>query len=455
MVIVMKLEVQYRLVVAAIAWLSLAAFLFNERSTVAGENWPAFRGADSRGVADDADIPSVWSSENNVKWKVEIPGRGWSSPVVWQGKVFLTTCVDSGAPPEARKGLYFGGEQNKAPQREHRWIVYCLELGTGKILWEKTVNNGIPATPVHVKNTYASETPIVDAKHVYATFGNLGIFCLTHSGEIVWKLPIEPRAIQMNWGPAASPVLDDGKLYFVNDNQDSSYLQALDAKTGKELWRVTREEQSNWATPFIWKNPIRTEIITPGTRKTRSYDLSGRELWEITGSSPITIATPYEAHGLLYVTSGYVLSPKKPIFAIRPGASGNISLTDKETSNDYVVWCQKNGAPYNPSTIVYRDRMYVLYDRGLFGCFNALTGEEIYPKQRLGSLEFTSSPWASNGKIYCLSESGETFVIAAKDQFEELGINRLGEDDMCMATPAIAGNSLLIRTLNRIYCLHK
>ena len=421
----------------------------------AGDHWPAFRGGDAAGVADDADLPDQWSPTENVAWKVEIPGRGWSSPVVWGDKIFLTTCIDSGEPPESRKGLYFGGEQNQAPQRSHEWVVQCRRLESGELLWSRTVHEGIPTTPVHVKNTYASETPVTDGERLYCYFGNRGLYCLDFAGKVLWSQEIAPRKTQMNWGPAASPALHEGRLYLVNDNQEESYMQCLDAATGQEVWRVARDEQSNWSTPFVWKNKLRTEVVTAGTRRARSYDLSGKLLWEIAGMSPITIATPFEWKGLLFVTSGYVLAPKKPIYAIKPGGAGNISLGDKETENEFVAWSQKVAAPYNPTTLAYRDRLYVLYDRGLMGCFDAATGREIYSRQRLGATEFTASPWASGGRVYCLSESGETYVITAGDEYHEERTNRLEEDDMCMATPAIARNNLLIRTLTRLYCLRK
>jgi outer membrane protein assembly factor BamB len=273
---------------------------------------------------------------------------------------------------------------------------------------------------------------------------------------VVWTKHLEAQPTRYGWGTAASPVLHQNRLYLVNDNDEQSYLLALDKHTGDEVWRVDRDEKSNWATPYVWQNALRTEIVTPGTGKVRSYDLQGQVLWTLTGMSSITIATPYEHAGLLYLSSGYVLDLSKPLYAIRPGASGDISLSEGKTSNDWIAWSQATAAPYNPSTLIYQDRLFVLYDRGFFGCFNAVTGAEVYERQRIPEgRAFTSSPWAYNGKIFCLNEYGETFVVAAADKFEILHVNRLAEDDMCMATPAITGDRLFLRTSARLYCIRQ
>jgi outer membrane protein assembly factor BamB len=228
----------------------------------------------------------------------------------------------------------------------------------------------------------------------------------------------------------------------------------LDAKTGNLMWEVPREEKSNWSTPFVWKNEVRTEIITPGTNQVRSYDLDGQLLWSLTGMSSITIATPYAVNGLLYISSGYVMDPRRPILAIRPGASGDITLPEGETSSKYVAWSQPKAAPYNPTTLVHDGRLYVLYDRGIMSCYNATTGEEIYRMKRLPeSRAFTSSPWAVGDRIFCLSEDGVTSVLKAGDEFEVLHTNPLQEDDMGMATPAIVNGKLLLRTAARLYCI--
>jgi outer membrane protein assembly factor BamB len=416
-----------------------------------------FRGPQGTGVAEGKDLPDTWSATDNIAWKAEIPGRGWSSPIVWGNRIFLTTAVNTGKTPESKKGLYLKGEQREPPESEHQWKVLCLDLDSGKQLWEQTAHTGKPATTLHIKNTYASETPVTDGNRVYAYFGNLGIYCYEFDGTRAWSKEIEPHATQAGWGPAASLALSGNRLFLLNDNQQHSYLAAFDAATGEQIWQVDRDERSNWSTPFIWKNELRTEIVTAGTKRVRSYDLDGKLLWELSGMSAITIGTPFADDGLLYVSSGYVLDLRqRPIYAIRPGGDGDITLPADKTSSDTIAWCQRGAAPYNPSTLVYRDRLYVLYDRALLGCYKANTGEPVYERQRIADGKaFTSSPWAYDGKIFCLNEYGETFVFAAGDEFKPLRVNALADDDMGMATPAIVGDRLLLRTSERLYCIRK
>jgi outer membrane protein assembly factor BamB len=214
---------------------------------------------------------------------------------------------------------------------------------------------------------------------------------------------------------------------------------------------VERKERSNWATPFVWENALRTEIVTPGTDKVRSYDLEGKLLWEFGGMSSISIPTPSAAEGLLFVSSGYILDKLRPVYAIKPGARGDITLAKGETKNEFIVWCQAAAGPYHPSPVVYQGRVYVLLDKGFLSCYDAKTGREIYHRERIapGSDMFTASPWAYDGKIFCLSEDGDTFVIRAGPKFEVLGRNRL--EEMCLATPAIARDSLVLRTASKVY----
>ncbi len=416
----------------------------------ANERWPQFRGPSATGVADDPRLPDTWSKTENVAWATEIPGTGWSSPVVWGDNIFVTTVISKEAKEAPKKGLYFGGER-KAALDEHRWVVYCVDWKTGKIRWEREVHKGAPAHSRHLKNSYASETPVTDGERVYAYFGNIGLFCFDMNGKPLWSKKWGAFDTRYGWGTAASPVLHKNRIYVVNDNEQESFIIALDKKTGNQVWRVNREEGSNWATPYIWENPLRTEIITPGTKRVRSYDLDGKLLWELSGMSSIAIPTPFSQFGLVYVASGYVGDQHRPVYAIRAGASGDISLKEGETSNKHIAWYQPQAGPYNPSPIVYGDYYYTLLDRGFVTCHNAKTGQEVYGKQRMeaGAGAFTSSPWAYNGKIFCLSEDGDTFVIQAGPEYKLVGKNSL--DEMCMATPAIARGSLIIRTASKLY----
>lgn len=414
------------------------------------EHWPQFRGTGSMGVAEDPTLPDKWSQTENVAWKTAIPGVGWSSPIVWGDRIFLTSVINTDPNEAPKKGLYFGGER-PAPKDEHRWMVYAVDFKTGKILWEREVHRGIPAFSRHLKNSYASETPVTDGERVYAYFGSIGIFCFDLKGKPLWQQKWDARKTRYGWGTAASPIVHKEQLILLNDNDEQSYLVALDRKTGKQLWRADREVGTNWATPYIWESGQRTEIIVPGTKAVRSYDLMGKPLWEFNGMSSIAIPTPFSKFGLLYIASGYVGDQHRPVYAVKPGASGNISLKEGETSNQFIAWYLRQGGPYNPSPIIYGDIYYTLYDRGFFTANDARTGTEIYGKQRLDPAAgaFTSSPWAYNGKLFCLSEDGDTFVIQAGKDYKLLGKNSL--DEMCMATPAIARGSLILRTATKLY----
>lgn len=417
----------------------------------AAVNWPCFRGS-SCGVVEDAVLPVSWSITENVAWKTDVPGRGWSSPVVWGDKVFLTTVASEGSVEEAKKGLYFGGNRDKTSEDTHHWIVYCFDWGSGKTLWQETVHKGKPAQPVHIKNTYASETPVTDGQRVYFYFGNVGVFCFDLDGEELWRKAIDSAKMRYNWGTAASPVLHGGCLFIVNDNDERSYLLALDKRTGDEVFRVDRDEKSNWVTPYVWQNTKRTELVTCGTGKIRSYDLDGELLWQLGRMSVIAIPTPVAKDGLLYICSGYVGDRKsRPVYAIRPGASGDITPTDGQDPSEYIAWHDRFGGPYNPSPIAYGDYLYVLYDRGTVTCYDGRSGKVVYEKQQLAkdARAFTASPWANDGKLFFLSEDGDTFVVQAGPEFEVLGRNPLNE--MCMATPATLRGNLVIRTLTKLY----
>jgi outer membrane protein assembly factor BamB len=419
----------------------------------AADNWPQFRGPASRGIADDADLPEHWSDTQNVLWKQPVAGRGWSSPIVWGHRVLLTTVTSDGVMEEAKRGLYFGGERRQPPEAKHQWRVLCFDLNNGRLLWDRLCHEGVPASTVHLKNSYASETPATDGQRVYAYFGNQGLYALDLDGNPLWSKKTGPYKTRLGWGTGSSPIVYRDRVFVVNDNEEESFVLALDAKTGEELWRKPRDEKSNWATPFIWQNGKRTELVTSGTNKVRSYDLEGNLLWELAGMSSIAIPTPFASDELLYLSSGYIMDKKRPVFAVRPGASGDISPKDGETSSDFIAWYQQEAGPYNPSPVLYKDYLYVLLDRGMLACYDAKSGNIVYEKKRLpNGRAFTSSPWAYNDKIFCLNEFGTTFVVKAGPEFEILYTNDLPEDTMCMSSPAIAGRKLLLRTDKLLYC---
>ncbi len=445
------------------------------------DNWPAFRGANALPIAeDDPRLPSTWSATENVVWKTPVDGLGWSSPVIWGNQIFLTTVVSDGESQEPRMGLYFpfgspettddGRFPDPKPgdlmEREvdvHHWLVYAFDFDTGELEWTSEVNVGEPQFDRHLKNTFASSTPVTDGERVYAYFGNVGVFALDMAGEVVWEQRFDPAVTRLGWGPAASPVLHDDTLFIVNDNDDQSFVVALDAATGTERWRVDRNEGTNWSTPFVWQHDARTELVTAGSDQVRSYDLDGNELWRFSGLNTISIPQPFSANGLLYVTSGYVGDAVRPVFAIRPGAQGDITLQAGQASNDAVVWYQDRAGPYHPTPLVYGDYYFTLLDQGFYTVHDAHTGEEQYYSEQqvlnqevrrrvaVGAGGFTASPWAYNDKIFVLSEEGSAYVIDPADDFTVVGSNDLGE--VAMSSPAIVRGSLFIRTRSHLWRL--
>lgn len=432
----------------------------------AQEQWPQFRGPGAGEVADDPALPDTWSETENVAWKVDIPGQSWSSPVVWGDHIFVTSAISAGEEPPPIPGLYDPGDDNGATRSSqvHRWVMYDIDFKTGRLRWQQELHSEAPTIAKHIKNSYASETPVTDGRHVYVYFGSVGLVAaLNMSGETVWTQRIGAFETTLGFGTAASPALFGDRLYVVNDNVTESFIAAFDKETGEEIWRISRDERGqNWSTPFVWENELRTEIVTAGTRAVRSYDLDGNLLWEIHGMSGLTIPTPFARHGLVYISSGYPGGGLRPVYAVRPGAAGDISLWLDERrglatgfpgplrSSDAIAWSYPLLGTYNTSALVYGDYYYTLLDRGFLICNDARTGEEIYGRQRLEIGDgFSASPWAYNGKIFLLSEDGDTYVVQAGPEFEVLGKNSL--DEMTLATPAIARGSVIIRTKSKLY----
>jgi outer membrane protein assembly factor BamB len=425
--------------------------LVNDPSGKGQANWTRFRGPNADGVAqNDPCLPDRWSKTENRKWVADVPGRGWSGPVVWGDKVFLTSVVSDGEDTAPKAGLYLGRGVKAPPKGVRHWLVHCLDLKTGELLWKHEAHTGEPKVPRHPKSNYAVETPTTDGERLYVLFGDLGLYAYDLGGKPLWFHAIEPKKTLSNYGAAASPAVCDGQVLLLYDNMERSYLASFDAKTGNQLWRTERAEGSTWASPFIWKNPLRTEIVTCGKKKNRAYDLKGKLLWEFDGRmSGLVIPSPFAADGLLYITSGYVGDQQRPVYAIKPGATGDITLKDGAKSSDYIAWYQPKAGPYNPSPLVYGGRYYTLLDRGFLTCHDAKSGKEIYGRQRLGG-SYTASPWAYNGKVFCLDEDGKTRVIKASSEFEVLRTNDL--EELCLSTPAVSHGHLMVRTASKLYC---
>jgi outer membrane protein assembly factor BamB len=429
------------------------------------QNWPGFRGAGNGVAARDPALPDRWSTTENVAWRIDIPGRGWSSPVIWDDHVFVVTAVDVTSPLDTFRpvkeyiagslgGTMTGNDVNRE-QSDHRWVVYDISARTGAIRWQRALRTGPPGQPVHQKNSLASETPVTDGERLYVYLSYAGLYALDFDGNVVWSRPMDAQPMRMGWGAAASPALHDGRVYIVSDNEAKSFLAAYDARTGDQLWRVPREEKSSWSTPFVWHNRLRTEIVTTSSRKVRSYDTSGNQLWELAGMTSIHAATPVAADELLYISSGYPADSVRPVYAVRPGAHGDITLQPGQSRNDFIVWSQATLAGSYPSGLVTDGTYYTLLDRGIFTATNALTGQEVYGRQRIATDggTFSASPWTYNGKIFALNEDGTTYVIQAGAEFKVIGQNAL--EEFTLATPAIANHRLFIRTATKLYCIEQ
>ena len=431
-------------------------------ATLAQSNWPQFRGLGGGVLADIAAVPESWGPDENIAWRIDIPGRAWSSPIVWEEHVFVLTVMPASSddsilqpvqPTETYRARSLGGSMTGAdivkPTDNLEWVLFDVDFDTGDERWRQTLHTAVPSMPTHSKSTFASETPVTDGDRVYVFLADIGLYAFDFFGNEVWSVDLEwvPRK---DWGAASSPILHDGRLYVVNDSEAESYVAAYDAESGQELWRIAREEGTNWSTPFVWENDVRAELITTGTGGVRSYSLDGDLLWKLHGMSSLVIPTPFAAHDLLFINSGYIADSNRPVYAVRAGASGDITLGEGSTSNDYIVWSHPQLGSYNPSSLVYGDYHYTLLDRGILMCYDARTGQEVYPRQRVtaGTL-FTASPWAYNGKIFALSEDGDTYVIRAGSEFEVLGRNSL--DEMTLATPAFARGSIFLRTASKLY----
>jgi len=443
-----------------------------------GSDWPRFRGPDSNPVSSGKRLPKQWSKTENVEWFAEIPGRGWSSPVVTGDKVFLTSVTTEGKSKEPQTGTEFSNDfaaelskqglsdsevlervTSRDIELPHevtvQYWLHCLDVKTGAVIWKQVIHKGRPPSGRHRKNSFVSETPVTDGDRVYVYVGNMGLYAYTLDGKQVWKTPLEAHPIYLDFGTGGSAALHDNLLVILNDNEKDQFIAAFDKKTGKQVWRTPRDlgeangpARSGWTTPYIWTNNVRTEIVTIGPATAVSYDLSGKELWRLSGMSLAPIPSPFAYGGLLYLDGGQA----RGLFAVRPGAKGDISPGQDVRSKEYVVWSDPRAGTYLPTPVAYDGGLYVLTEKGIITRFDAKTGTVTY-KDRLDreAGAFTSSPWAYDGHVFCLSEEGKTYVFTAGETFKLIHVNSL--DEMAQATPAIAGDRLLIRTSSRIYSI--
>jgi outer membrane protein assembly factor BamB len=422
------------------------------------QNWPSFRGANASGVGDGRQTPTSWdvTKSVNVVWKSAIPGFAHSSPIVWGDRVYVTTAVSSNPNPYFRHGLYGDVDSDKDVSK-HTWRVICLDKRTGKTVWDRVAAEGVPRVKRHIKSTHANSTPATDGKHVVAFFGSEGLYCYDVNGKLLWKQDLgvldagwfyDP---DYQWGTASSPIIYKDMVIVQCDVQKDSFIAAYSLKDGKQLWRTAREEIPSWGTPTVYEGKARAELVTNATRAARGYDpATGKELWRLTGNPEVTATTPIAGHDLIFICNSY--RPNQPIYAIRPGAVGDISLKEGKTSNDFVAWSYQRGGTYMPTPLIYGDYFYTCANQGVLSCYNARTGERLY-QQRIGDKggAYSASPVAADGKIYLSSEDGEVFVVKAGPKYELLATNPIGE--VLMATPAISDGMIFVRGQHTLFAI--
>lgn len=420
----------------------------------AAEDWTQFRGPRGDSVVLDSKFPEEWGEESHVAWKVPLAGRGWSQPVVANGRIFVTTAesAEEETPRRFERGIV--PEAADARKFEYRWKLLCVSADSGAMLWEQTAFEGKPKFRKHRSNTYASETPATDGERVIACFGMTGIACFDFNGTRLWSKDLGAFPMQAGWGTGSSPLIHEDAVIVQCDNEQQSFLVALDKRTGEELWRIPRDEPSNWSTPYVWKNKVRTELVVAGGKKMRSYDPATREiLWEMAGNGRTSLS-PVGNDELLYVDSvERIMGSPGRLAAIRAGAAGDISLQPTELAGPSVAWSVMLSTYRNASPLLYADCLYMLEQHGnVVRCYNARTGELNYQQRLPGAAGSTASPWAAGGRVYCLDEVGRTTVLASGPEFKVLVTNQLAED-LFWASPAFTGDCMIVRSLQSLYCI--
>jgi outer membrane protein assembly factor BamB len=421
-------------------------------------NWPSFRGPQASGVSEGQNLPDRWDgvSGENVKWKRSIPGLAHSSPVIWGDRLYVTTAISSLPNATFKHGLYGEGDAS-TDLSIHQWKVYCLDKRSGKVVWERIAFEGVPKQKRHMKSTYASSTPVTDGKRVIAFFGSQGLYCYDANGKLLWKRDLGKLdlgaydAPEYEWGTASSPIIYKNKAIVQCDTQKEDFLLAVDIQTGEIVWKAERDELPSWGTPTIYPGPNRVELVTNASNYIRGYDPeTGKELWRLGGSSKITAPTPVFSEDLIVVASGR--RPEAPIFVIRAGATGDITLSGGLSSSDQIAWSRQQRGPYMPTPLIYGGYLYILANQGIFDCYELRTGKESY-RQRIAHQGggFSASPTAADGRIYLPSEDGDIFVVKSGKDFALLSTNPMGE--RLMATPALSDGTMFVRGEHNLFAI--
>jgi len=413
--------------------------------------WGQWRGPLATGEAPLADPPVFWSEEKNVRWKVALPGRGHSSPVVWGELVLLTTAVPLGEPLEPRPSKMEGAHDNAPVTSRQRYVVRAHARQTGALAWETIVHEGIPHDTAHVSGGYASASPVTDGEHVFAFFGSEGLYALDLQGELAWSADLGDMQVKHSHGEGAGPALHGDTLVLVWDHEGDSFLVALDKATGEERWRVARDEPTSWATPIIVPVGDRAQVIVPGTNRLRGYDLEdGRVVWECGGLSHNVVASPVHSNGVVVAASSY---EKQAMLAVRlEGAAGDLTGGEDE----HLLWLRRRRTPYVPSPLLYQGVVYnVVHYQPTLCCTDLLTGDEgARPLRRRGLGSLYASPVAAGGRVYLVDMDGVTLVfehVPVDADPRPLALNQL--DDSFSASPAVAGKELYLRGDRFLYCL--
>jgi len=430
----------------------LIALVFN--FSYANDNWPQFRGPHGNGVSSEKDLPVEWGKDKNQLWKSKIPGKGWSSPIVWEEKVFITTAFKDKEDPVQDSAVSAASNNSGnriRPDQDYRFEIYCLNKNTGAIIWKQLAYLGKPGIITHIDNTYASETPVTDGKHVYVYFGMVGLYCYDMAGQKIWEKNLGAFPSQANWGTSSSPIVYEEKLFMQFDNEENSQVIAMSKMNGEEIWRTKRDEISTWSTPFIWKNKFRTELVTGGKKK-RSYDPeNGKLLWELDMRGGRDITTPTANEEMIYMCNEERSDGGGILFAVKAGATGDISLDPEVDSNEWVAWTLPKSGIAMASPVLLNGYIYALERRfGRVSCINAQTGEFAYKKQKLESAKaFWASPWVYNNMIFCLDDTGTTHVLQAGPEFKVIASNKL--EDQFWSSTAIGEGVLIFRGVDFVY----